>query len=245
MPLMTPWDGKATPRMISFDLDGTLLDDSVWQPTIVRTCERLGREFGLDASRLSAANAEVWSAYWPTVESAWTLGQRNGASVTEEAWALTLECAGYDREQSVAASAVYQEERISALRLYPDVDRALAGLAPLGALVLITNGASDTQRLALNTLGIEGWFASVVVSGEVGVAKPDPQIFDIALQSVGVEPERAWHVGDGLLSDVAGARAAGVRSIWLNRAGLRRPDDLPRPDTEIGNLDQLVGLVTS
>lgn len=70
---------------------------------------------------------------------------------------------------------------------------------------LITNGASDTQRNTLRILGIEEKFDTIVISGEVAIAKPYPSVFVLALQKLGVEPENAWHVGDSLGTDVAGA----------------------------------------
>ena len=61
--------------------------------------------------------------------------------------------------------------------------------------------------------------AIVIDSGAVGVAKPNPAIFDIALEATGVAPEAAIHVGDAVGADVAGARAAGVRPVHLDPHG--------------------------
>ena len=58
--------------------------------------------------------------------------------------------------------------------------------------------------------------AAVIDSGAVGVAKPDPGIFTLALNAVGVEAARAVHVGDTVAADVVGARAAGVRPLHLD-----------------------------
>ena len=96
---------------------------------------------------------------------------------------------------------------------------------------------------ALRALGIEHRFATVVVSGEVGVAKPDPAVFGLVLGALGVGPERVWHVGDSLEADVAGARAAGLTAVWLNRARTPRPAGAPEPDHEISSLAQFTGLL--
>jgi FMN phosphatase YigB (HAD superfamily) len=56
-------------------------------------------------------------------------------------------------------------------------------------------------------------------------------------------PDSVWHVGDSLESDVAGAKGAGLRSVWLNRRGLVLPEGAPRPDHEIGSLQELVELL--
>ena len=70
-----------------------------------------------------------------------------------------------------------------ALRAYGRDDDSLSRLA------LITNGASDSQHDALRTLGIEQLFRPVVISAEIGIAKPDPAIFAIAIDKVGLKPE--------------------------------------------------------
>jgi putative hydrolase of the HAD superfamily len=63
-------------------------------------------------------------------------------------------------------------------------------------LAIITNGASGSQRDGLGILGNEHWISAVVISGEVHMAKPDPAIFAIAIEKLGVKPEEVWHVGD-------------------------------------------------
>jgi putative hydrolase of the HAD superfamily len=106
----------------------------------------------------------------------------------------------------------------------------------------MTNGASDTQRDALRTLGIEQIFSAVVISAEIGIAKPDPAIFAFAIDQLGVKPEHVWHVGDSLRSDAGGAKAAGLIAVWLNRGRLPRTEYEPLPDHEIRSLRELAGL---
>ena len=107
-------------------------------------------------------------------------------------------------------------------------------------LALITNGASDTQREKLRVLDIEHSFDAVVISGEVGIAKPDPSVFDQALKQLAVERETVCHVGDSLATDVTGAQAARLTAVWLNRSGLLRREDDPEPDVEIRSLSNLM-----
>src|SRR5690606_10059742 len=125
-------------------------------------------------------------------------------------------------------------------RLYDDVLCLLSSLKDADIrLGLVTNGASDTQRGKLQALGIEPYFTAVVVSGEMGIAKPDPRVFASALAQLGVEPAAACHVGDNLTTDVAGANAAGMVSVWLNRRGVHRRASDPEPDLEIASLSAL------
>jgi putative hydrolase of the HAD superfamily len=78
-----------------------------------------------------------------------------------------------------------------------------------------------------------------VASAEIGAAKPDPEIFLHALGLAGVEPARALHVGDTLRADVEGARAVGIRPVFLTRAGERGPDEV----ATIASLAELPGLL--
>ncbi len=128
-------------------------------------------------------------------------------------------------------------------RLFDDARELLNLPKSHVSFALITNGASDTQRNTLRILGIGEKFDTVVISGEVGIAKPDPSIFGLALQKLGVEPESAWHVGDSLGTDVAGALGAGLVAVWLNRAGVNRKEGDPRPDYEIQSLKELTSLI--
>ena len=81
--------------------------------------------------------------------------------------------------------------------------------------------------------------AGVFTSGEVGVGTPDPAIFEMALDWLGVPASDAVMVGDSAKRDVAGALAAGIRSVWVNRNGTKWDHTAPRPDAEIASLDEL------
>jgi len=229
---------------LSFDLDETLMDGSRLRETIRQTCAELGKATGLDANRILEANSKAWGSYWPEVEEKWTLGRLSGAEVSLEVWRRTLRACGRD-DESLAQLALdnHSQHRRKALRLFDDVKGALNALKPRFRLAVITNGASDTQRGALRLLGIEHAFDAVVISGEIGAAKPNPSVFAVALQKLGVEKENAWHVGDNLRTDVAGALGAGLTAVWLNRAGARREESDPRPDHEIRSLEELAPLV--
>ncbi len=110
----------------------------------------------------------------------------------------------------------------AAWRPFEDAAPALAWLAavrPQPALGVVTNGEGAPQRAKLAAIGLAEHFRTVVASGEVGVAKPEAAIFERACEQLGVEPERAAHVGDRLDLDAHAAAAAGLRGIWLDRSG--------------------------
>lgn len=128
--------------------------------------------------------------------------------------------------------------------LYPgarDVLAALAARADL-ALALVTNGLAEVQRARIERLELAPYFRAIVISSEVGVAKPARAIFDLALASLG-EPARASAVmiGDSLSSDLRGGRAAGIATCWFNPHHRVAPDRADI-DHEIAALSELLAL---
>lgn len=232
-----------SPAALTLDLDDTLLDLSGLANAIDATCRAVAsRAPNLREDKLRLANALVWERYWPDVELEWTLGRLTGADLTLEVWRQTLEACGVDEPRLVeVATSVHLGAYRRWIRLYDDARTLLDTVSALDIpLALITNGAGDTQREKLHAVGIEGLFDAIVISGELGVAKPDVRPFQVAMETLGVRGRSAWHVGDSLGSDIAGAKAAGLTSVWLNRAGRARPVGTPAPDIEIRSLEEIV-----
>jgi putative hydrolase of the HAD superfamily len=144
---------------------------------------------------------------------------------------------------------VRREERRTAAvrrawRLFDDALPCLRALRNLGLrLAAITNAAGAHQREKLDALGLESAFDAVVISGEVGVAKPHRAIFSRACRALGVHPGQAVHVGDRLDIDAVGARDAGLHGVWLDRSGCGM---LPQGAgiSVIGQLADLPALIT-
>lgn len=235
-----------TVEALFFDFDGTLLDGSGQREAIVSTCRDIASAHPeLDPDRLIAANTQVWSRYWPTVAERWTLGSLDGATLSTEAWRKTLSACGCnDPAVARAARETHERHLQKTLRVYPDALALLPSLRRRYLLALVTNGASDTQRASLRMLHIHDYFDALAISGEAGVAKPDPAIFHAALQELRVTAEQVWHIGDDPTTDIAGAHAAGLTAVWLNRGG--RPWDslLPEPHYEIASLSELPTLLS-
>ena len=113
----------------------------------------------------------------------------------------------------------------------PAVRARLESLATEGyRLALVSNGGGRTQRAKLEAAGLDvELFDAICISEERRVAKPDPGLFELALEEIGVEPGSAMMIGDSPEHDVLGARGVGVRSCWLAR-GREYPAQMPRPD---------------
>ncbi len=150
------------------------------------------------------------------------------------AFERTLESAACpDRELAAYLNGLYLRHRFEDAELYPDVEPTLDQLAAHFKLGLLSNGNSYPERC-----GLEGRFAFVVFSQDVRIKKPDRRIFEITAQRAGCPMEELLHVGDSLENDVAGARDAGARTVWLNREGLANDTGI-RSDHEIGSLSEL------
>jgi putative hydrolase of the HAD superfamily len=102
---------------------------------------------------------------------------------------------------------------------FPDVAPALAALRERGCRLVVVSNWDCSLSGWLAGAGLDGFFEAVVSSGGTGVAKPAPGIFERALEVAGVGPDEVVHVGDSLDNDVAGARAAGLRAILVERDG--------------------------
>ena len=158
------------------------------------------------------------------------------------AWRAGLAEAGIRDAMLAEALASALSTRFAAAHvLFDDVLPALDELS-CHRLAVVTNGPSDLQRRKLAVAGLDGRLPDVYISGEVGYGKPDARIFEHALAKLGVGPDEAFVVGDRVNADIAGARAAGVRSAWLNRNGRKNETDIP-VDHEIASLSELAGLI--
>jgi putative hydrolase of the HAD superfamily len=104
-------------------------------------------------------------------------------------------------------------------RPYPEVPGVLAELGDMGIARVVVSNWDVSLREVLDRTGLTALLDGIVISAEVGAAKPDPAIFASALTVAGAGPDEAVHVGDTVEADVAGARAAGLRALHLDRSG--------------------------
>jgi HAD superfamily hydrolase (TIGR01549 family) len=99
----------------------------------------------------------------------------------------------------------------------------LQALKPGYKLGIVTNNRLAEQQEKLRYLGMSELVDALITSEEVGVPKPDPRIYQVALERLGAEAAQTVMVGDNWTADVVGALAVGIRPVWLNRTGAARP----------------------
>ncbi|MEN3279195.1 MAG: hypothetical protein V7607_335 [Solirubrobacteraceae bacterium] len=122
-------------------------------------------------------------------------------------------------------------------RAYPEVPDALARLRARGARLAVVSNWDVSLHDVLERTGLRPLVDAVIISAELGVAKPDPAIFRAALERLGATADGAVHVGDSLEHDVAGARAAGLEAVLVARNGAAVPEGV----RAVASLAELVG----
>ncbi|NTF41848.1 HAD family hydrolase [Rhizobium rhizogenes] len=107
---------------------------------------------------------------------------------------------------------------------------------------IISNGHTEVQSAKIEITGLRNNVDLVVISEDVGLRKPDPRIFQLTAERLGVTPARCIFVGDNPEADVIGAQASGMTGIFYN-AGTSWPDALPFPKYSIETLVEVLSLI--
>jgi putative hydrolase of the HAD superfamily len=119
---------------------------------------------------------------------------------------------------------VYRECYIRTRRAIDGAAALLSALKPRVKIGVVSNNLLAEQQEKMAQCGLDEFVDALIVSEKVGVVKPDPLIFRVALDRLAVSKEDAVMVGDSWAADVEGARAAGISVVWFNRNGRPSPD---------------------
>jgi putative hydrolase of the HAD superfamily len=232
-------------RAILFDLDDTLV---VGKSAAVAALEAVTavaeRDAGVDGAQLQIALPiqadKIWSAgpehsycaqiglspwegLWCNFEGPDSASRHLGEwapTYRREAWAEALALQGVvGHVFADRLAGLYAKERRARHQAFDDAHLVLATLRKRHVLGLVTNGAACLQREKLEATELGQYFQTVVVSADIGVAKPDPAIFRCAVSDLGIGLSDAVMVGDNQWRDVEGATALGMAAVWLNRRG--------------------------
>lgn len=250
-------------RALLFDLDETLMvEEPAAVAAFAATAQVAAVHRDIDpellASGARSRARELWYAapthpYCMRVgisswEGLWCRFEGDGADVRalrewspayrQETWTLALADQGVDDPRLAGELAErYGEERRARHEVFTDAVGALTRLGESHSMALVTNGAGCLQREKLAASGLADFFDAVVVSADLGLAKPDASIFEHVLTQLDVDGADAVMIGDSISKDVDGALAAGLGAIWVNRNGAATPD---RADlVEISTLSDL------
>lgn len=178
---------------------------------------------------------EYYEERYRTDDSFWT-SESETSAVWVGMYSLLCRRLGIDVDAERIARRVYDEfGDPGRWRAYDDVMPAFQRLAERGIrLGLISNWDSRLSGL-VEGLGLAPLLTTIVSSAEVGLHKPDPRIFELACERLGVAPDTAAHVGDHHYADVLGATAVGMIPVLIDRHGGARPSH----DRFVRTLDDL------
>jgi putative hydrolase of the HAD superfamily len=252
-------------KTLIFDMDDTLVvEEASAGVAFEAACGFAARETGLDAGELHESIRrccrEIWHkaparqycidigiSSWEALWAQFTGEDDNlrilaawASTYRRKSWQNALAECGVEDDGTLAEelAEIFVRERRKIHVVYDDVVPILEHFKQRCKLGLMTNGAPDLQRRKLEGAGLEHFFDTVVISGEVGVGKPDTRIFEIALHRLNAEPESTAMIGNRIDSDIAPALQLGIKAIWLNRDAENR-DDAIIPTAEIQNLTKL------
>ncbi|TLP82184.1 YjjG family noncanonical pyrimidine nucleotidase [Maribacter sp. ACAM166] len=209
---------------VFFDLDHTLWD---FDKNSAFTFQKIFREqqIHLELETFLAvympANLKFWKMYREEIITKSELRYQRLKSVFD-----TLEYAISD-----SVIDILSEEYINYLssfnNLFPNTVEVLDYLKPKYKLHIITNGFQEIQEKKLINSGIHGYFNQIIDSEMAGVKKPNPIIFELALDRAGVAPHRSLMIGDNLEADILGAKAAGFHTLHFNAHKEERHNEAP------------------
>jgi len=208
-------------RAVFFDVGNTLLFP---HPSVSEVCRQVLADEG-HIHDLSAIDAimplvdEYYEDRYRSDDTFWT-DEAETSQVWVGMYSLLCRRLGIAEEPERIASRVYDEfGRAERWRAYADVVPAFVRLREAGCRVGIISNWDRRLGSLLTGLGLAELTDTIVCSADVGLRKPDPRIFELALERLGVDAGDAAHVGDHHYADVLGATAVGMVPVLIDRHG--------------------------
>jgi putative hydrolase of the HAD superfamily len=223
-------------RAICFDLDNTLWEI---EPVLSRA-ERILADWL--RSRYPRIPERFSPAQVQEVRAALLREQPHQAHdfsfLRRETIARLAETVGYDRDMAHEAFEHWHAAR-NLVEPYAEVLPVLGVLKSRFRLATLTNGNADLARI-----GFAHHFEVTLSAGALGCAKPDARVYEMLADALTLKPAEILFVGDEPHADVAGPRAVGMQTVWVNRGGAAWPAELPEADACITDLTGLVALLS-
>ncbi len=257
-------------RAVIFDLDETLIEEETSNDASALAAGGIAADrHGLDPVALLAAlrmrSRELFLAgpmidYCRDIgisarEALWGSFTGDAAALAQlrrwmpeyrlRSWLAALNEVGVD-DQALAAELAefFARDRSRRHVVFAETEHVLHDLKKNFRLALLTNGAPDIQGTKIDGSNLASFFETIIISGDIGFGKPDARIFQLALERLNVVARETVMIGDSLNRDIAGARDAGLHTIWINRYHRALSDTHPIPDLKLTNLRDLPAILT-
>ena len=208
-------------RAVLFDLDDTLFDHESCArdalDAVYRSHERFRSVTFPEFERLHAVLLEE-------LHRRVMSGELDLDAARIERFRRLFEAAGAGGRSPEEGARVYRECYIRTRRAIAGAAALLSALKPQMKIGVVSNNLLAEQQEKMKQCGLDVFVDALIVSETVGVVKPDPLIFHVALEQLAVRRDETVMVGDSWASDVEGARAAGIPVVWFNRNALPSPE---------------------
>jgi HAD superfamily hydrolase (TIGR02253 family) len=221
-------------KAITFDLDGTLaqgaLDSEKYEKALIDYLKEIG---------YSGERAKLNQARQAMLEKMKKSQARNIELRFDLLYSNLLYELGLEITQERLDHIEGLYNRFYRIEIFPGVKEVLEELKGKYKLAIVANAITNVSKLALEKLDLAKYFDYIVLSRDLGVRKPDLEIFVYALRSMWVKGGETVHVGDSLKDDVQGAKNAGMKTIWIKRdeeATNIQPDYVISKITELPSL---------
>ncbi|GAB2723973.1 HAD family hydrolase [Paenibacillus thermoaerophilus] len=257
-------------KAVLFDLDDTLLwDERSVKESLEATCRYAAELTGVDPERLEESLRREARALYESYETfpftkmiginpfegLWgnfSQGELDGfvklrelaPKYRAESWTRALLALGVDKpDLGCELGERFASERRNRPIVYEETFEVLDRLKGNYSLLLLTNGSPDLQQEKLDMVPeLIPYFDHIVISGQFGEGKPSANLFKHAVRLLGIEPHEGVMIGDKLTTDILGANGIGMPSVWINRHGVERTDEIV-PAYEISSLRELPELL--
>jgi 2-haloacid dehalogenase len=218
------------------DLDHTLFDSDVSEAAAFAAALNV---VGVsDPENYTATYRRININLWAAVER----GETSAQKVRTRRFELLVEEAGIDADPLLMADT-FVAGLVANGELYSGARDVVEQLAKHASLALLTNGLSEAQRGRVERLDIARHFDAILISAEVGTAKPGADIFDIVFEQLNLpKKESTLMVGDSLTSDIQGGTNYGIDTCWYNPK-IKEPGPSDQITHEIRKLDELLSFL--
>jgi len=232
-------------KAVTFDLWNTLVEDKSYVDERVECLADALSRVGVSKGRSELR--EAYHASYNYAHKVWE--NENHRHVTnEERLNYILERLSTRLTEDLRLKVLKDFEEVALLDPPPLAEgvretlKSLRGDYRMGVICDVGITPGRILRRVLEDYGILKFFDTTVFSDENGYCKPHRKIFEKALTDLDVKPPEAIHIGDLLQTDIAGAKAIGMRAVWLNKEG--RPNTEPyRPNYEVRMLPEILDIL--
>ena len=232
------------PKAILFDMDDTVIlsggiSDKIWGEISRYFIDKYNLfEYEVFISKLYSIRNWYWSD-----KKRHKIGRQDMLLARRNLIKMTIEgLGGKDEGYSDEMARLFQKRHLESMIMFDKAQDTLVKLRKRGVrLALVTNGGICEQRAKIGKFQLEKFFDAILVEGETGFGKPEPEVYLLAMERLGVKAEDTWMIGDNLEWDVEGPQKLGILGIWNDYRNTGLPvDSTVIPDRIVRSISELL-----